>query len=135
MLIRSTHSSLVLLIILTAVSSACRSDHKKTIRQNDFKTIDKATFKEMMNQSNTVILDVRTDIEYKNGHIPNAVHINFYAPDFNKRIAGLDTSKTYLVYCHSGSRSRKACEIMTTQLDFPHVYEFPGGWQAWSAEE
>jgi rhodanese-related sulfurtransferase len=126
---------MVLLIILTAVISACRSDHKTEINQGSYKTIDKATFKEMMDQSNTVILDVRTDIEYNNGHIPNAVHINFYASDFNERVAGLDTSKTYLVYCHSGSRSRKACKFMTTALKFPYVYEFSGGWRAWSAKE
>ena len=135
MLNRSISSSIILLIILSAVISACQSDHKTTAKQGSYKTIDKATFKEMMDRPNTVILDVRTDIEYNNGHIPNAVHINFYASDFNKRIAGLDTSKTYLVYCHSGSRSSKASEIMTTKLDFPHVYEFSGGWRAWSAKE
>jgi predicted sulfurtransferase len=85
MLSRSTSSSTVILIILTVVISACQSDHKTTIKQSNFRKIDKATFKEMMDQPTTVILDVRTDIEYKNGYIPNAVHINFCASDCNER--------------------------------------------------
>lgn len=134
MLNRCTSFFIVLLITLAIQSTACHSDQNAN-KQKSFTTIDKVVFKKMMNQPNTVILDVRTDIEYNNGHIPNAVHINYYASDFNKKITALDTSKIYLVYCHSGSRSRKACEIMTSDLMFPHVYDFSGGWQAWAVEE
>jgi len=132
-------SSITAILILSIVTFAsCQSSQKKseaTQSENGFEKIDKATFKKMMDQPNTVVLDVRTDIEYKNGHVPNAVHINYYAPNFSEQVAKLDTSKTYLVYCHSGSRSLKACKIMTTDLNFPHVYDFSGGWKAWSSGE
>ena len=53
-----------------------------------------------------VVLDVRTPKEFKEGHIPGATNIDFTTPDFEKRIGKLDKSKTYLVHCASGGRSR-----------------------------
>ncbi len=138
MSIRRSSSLTFLLILSFATITACQSNQKKSgdsQSQQGFEKIDKATFNKMMDQPNTVVLDVRTDMEFKNGHVPNAVHINYYASNFNEEVAKLDTSKTYLVYCHSGSRSLKACEIMTSDLKFPHVYDFSGGWQAWSSGE
>lgn len=138
MSIRRSSSLTILLILAYATITACQSNQKKSGEsgsKQSFEKIDKTTFEKMMDRPNTVVLDVRTDMEFKKGHVPNAVHINYYAANFNDEVAKLDTSKTYLVYCHSGSRSYSACEIMTSKLNFPHVYDFAGGWKAWSSGE
>lgn len=77
-----------------------------------------------------VTLDVRTPAEYANGHLPQATNLDFYAADFRSRLGGLDKTKTYLVYCHSGNRSGQATAAMH-DLGFQHVYDVQGGIAAW----
>jgi rhodanese-related sulfurtransferase len=81
--------------------------------------------------TNVVFLDVRTPMELRAGKIGNAVHIDYMAGGFEEKIAQLDTSKTYVVYCHSAGRSPKAFDIMKKN-GFENVLHYPGGWAEWS---
>ena len=87
------------------------------------------------NQGNPdfVVIDVRTPEEYADGHVEGAVNIDFYSPDFSDEIGKLDRSKTYLVYCRSGSRSAQAVSIME-ELEFPNIYHMTGGMLEWTAD-
>jgi phage shock protein E len=58
------------------------------------------------------IIDVRTPAEFADGHLEGAVNIDVQSPDFDARIASLDPSGTYLVYCRSGNRSAVAVDRM-----------------------
>lgn len=77
------------------------------------------------------ILDVRTQEEFAEGNIPNSINIDYYSTDFKEKIASLDKSKTYLVYCRSGKRSASSCTIME-ELEFKKIYNLLGGYLAWS---
>lgn len=82
-------------------------------------------------QADFVILDVRTPEEFRQGRLAGAVNLNLAAPDFPARLAKLDRTKTYLVYCRSGNRSARAIDAMR-QLDFGslyHLYQGVLGWQ------
>jgi phage shock protein E len=81
--------------------------------------------------TNVVFLDVRTPMELRAGKIGNAVHIDYMAGNFENQIAKLDTSKTYVVYCHSAGRSPKAFNALKKQ-GFENVLHYPGGWADWS---
>ncbi len=81
--------------------------------------------------TNVVLLDVRTPMELRAGKIGNAVHIDYMAGDFESKIANLDTSKTYVVYCHSAGRSPKAFDTLKKK-GFENVLHYPGGWADWS---
>lgn len=85
------------------------------------------------NNPDFVILDVRTPEEFSRGHLENAVNINYYANNFQKDLAKLDKTKTYLIYCLSGSRSGKALNSMK-QLGFARVYNISGGILQWQKE-
>ncbi len=85
--------------------------------------------------SNTVILDVRTDREFEAGAIPNSVQIDFMSPDFKDSVSKLDPNKTYVVYCQSGGRSTAASKIMTKELGFKDVKNLEGGYSTWSKSE
>ena len=62
---------------------------------------------------NAVILDVRTEDECNDGIIENAINIDIHQGQvFINDIEALDKTKNYYVYCRSGARSAKACEIM-----------------------
>lgn len=64
------------------------------------------------NASVDAVVDVRTAGEYAVGHVAGALNIDVESGDFAAAIDSLDTSKTYLVYCHSGRRSAIAAEQM-----------------------
>jgi rhodanese-related sulfurtransferase len=76
------------------------------------------------------ILDVRTPEEVAEGHLLGSTTVNFLSPDFSKEVEALNKNKTYLLYCRSGSRTRKAADAMQ-KMGFKHVYMLEGGINAW----
>jgi len=79
-----------------------------------------------------IIVDVRTSAEYAEGHIENAINIDFSSVSFKSEISKRDRAKKYLIYCRSGNRSRGALDIMV-ELDFIEVYHLYEGIIGWSA--
>lgn len=77
------------------------------------------------------ILDVRTPDEYRQGHLENAVNIDFYAPDFRQQLEKLDRDRPYVVYCKKGMRGAKAMELLK-QAGFSRVYNISGGYEGWA---
>ena len=83
---------------------------------------------------NAIILDVRTEDECDEGIIPNAINIDIHkGQEFISEIEQLDKSKNYYVYCRSGARSAKACEIMN-ELGIDNAYNLLGGMLDWDGE-
>ena len=80
-----------------------------------------------------LIIDVRTPEEFKDGHIENAILIDFYAENFKDELARLDREKTFFIYCRSGNRSGQAVDIMA-ELGFQEVYNLSVGIQEWIAQ-
>lgn len=70
---------------------------------------------EQKQNSNAVVVDVRTRGEFTAGKIPGAVNIDMMSPDFERKVSCLDKNKSYLVYCRSGNRSAHACEVMAAR--------------------
>lgn len=58
-----------------------------------------------------IVLDLRTPDEFNEGHIANAINIDFWGDDFSSQLAKLDKNQTYLLHCQSGGRSSSALEI------------------------
>lgn len=78
-----------------------------------------------------VVLDVRTPEEFAEGHLADAVLVDFYAADFADQLAALDTDVPYLVYCRSGNRSGETLEVMR-RLGFRSAVDVDGGIIAWA---
>lgn len=59
-----------------------------------------------------IVLDVRTDLEYKLGHYPEAIHIPTasLANEVESKVP--DKTKGILVYCNTGQRSRYAADML-----------------------
>ena len=102
-------------------------------RNIDF-NLDSKTFSEKLkDDSNAVILDVRTLREFQKGHIPYAVNIDIHDENFQKQIESLDRTKSYFVYCRSGSRSYSAAKFMK-DIGFNSVYNLEEGILNWDEE-
>lgn len=63
------------------------------------------SYKEIMEEKDYTIIDVRTKEEYESGHIKGAINIPY--DEINENI-NLDKNKNIFVYCRSGSRSKTA---------------------------
>ncbi|MCC6865602.1 MAG: rhodanese-like domain-containing protein [Ignavibacteria bacterium] len=90
-------------------------------------------FSELAKEPGTVLLDVRSAFEFGGDKIHGAQNISYTSSGFKQYIEKLDKSKTYLVYCATGSRSVGAVNQMKT-LGFEHVYNLKGGISQWKSD-
>jgi rhodanese-related sulfurtransferase len=88
-------------------------------------------FSSKVAEAGIITLDVRTPGEFNEGHIEGAQLIDFQSGNFESEIATLDKSKTYAVYCRSGSRSGQAVKVMS-DAGFTSVYNLNGGVIDWA---
>ena len=79
----------------------------------------------------SILLDVRTQKEYAEGHLAGAQQLDYLNPEaFDAGISKLDKSRTYYIYCRSGKRSHGAC-LKMQQQGFK-VYDMEGGILNWT---
>lgn len=87
--------------------------------------ISAAEAKEMMDQMEVTVVDVRTLQEYKEGHVPSAINIpNEEIQDTEPELLN-DKDATLLVYCRSGRRSKDASDKLV-KMGYKNVYDFGG---------
>ncbi|WP_046746130.1 rhodanese-like domain-containing protein [Kordia zhangzhouensis] len=93
--------------------------------------LDVASFKKAITEKQVQLVDVRTPLEYKSGHIENAVNIDFFdRAHFNENFAGFDRNQPIYLYCRSGNRSQRSAKKLL-QIGFKKVYDLKGGYKAW----
>jgi rhodanese-related sulfurtransferase len=90
-------------------------------------------FSQKLQSGEYVLLDVRTLDEYNSERIKNAILVDFFQPDFMKKVGEFDKNKKYLIYCRSGARGTSACEVMA-RLGFQSVDNLSGGILAWTSQ-
>ncbi len=83
--------------------------------------------------SDFVILDIRTPGEYQYGHIKNSIMIDFYSKAFAEEINRLDKGKTYLIHCRSGNRATRSMPLFK-KLQFQKIYHLSSGINGWKSE-
>ena len=124
----------VVVLIMLVVSGCSVSEQTKEGTYVQI-TMDEAV-QMMKNESNYIILDVRTEAEYNAGHIPNAICIpNETIVEDN--IPELpDKEQCILVYCRSGNRSKQASDKLA-RFGYTNIYEFGGiiDWQGETVSE
>ena len=77
------------------------------------------------------ILDVRTDDEWRDGHLPGALHImGGYLPE---RVAEVPRDRALVVICGSGYRSTIAASVLE-RAGFSGITNLTGGMKAWKDE-
>ena len=81
------------------------------------------------------LLDVRSEEEFEESHIPNSKLLNIRNPQlFMDGLEKMDKSLNYYVYCHSGVRSVQACQIMKT-FGYENLFNLLGGISEWTGEK
>jgi len=130
MISRST-TLLLSAIILIVFLTGCNEDFSS---QKDNYSISAVEAHQMIEEHagdlNFMIIDVRSNDEYKQGHLKNAVNILYTSSDFTEIMQKHGKEKTYLLYCLFGGRSMNAMQKLTP-LGFENVYNLDGGIEEW----
>lgn len=120
-----TNSTNIELTEMTEKTEAKNSDGYRQVDAEEAKRL-------MDEETDYIILDVRTEQEYSEGHIPGALLLPDY--EVSERAEELlpDKEQMILVYCRSGNRSRGASAALA-KLGYTNVIEF-GGIRSWPYE-
>lgn len=94
------------------------------------KPVNPTQFQQLLKNPKGVLLDVRTQSEYGNGHIANSGQLNYYAFDFKKRLLLLPKDEPIYLYCNTGYRSEKAANILV-ENGYKNVYNLEHGIMEW----
>ena len=113
---------LICLLAILGLTTACG--------QQSYENVDVEGFAKVIEETNVLVLDVRTNVEYTEGHIEGAISIDSAEDDFIDKVkSSLSKSKKIAIYCRTGRRSSAAAEKLTAE-----GYEcvnLLGGFNAW----
>lgn len=116
---------LVLTLLAAALFVACGQAEKKT-QEAEYMNITAEEAKRIMDDTEGyLILDVRAQEEYDEGHIPGAVVIPHTEVEARAEAELPDKEQVILVYCRSGRRSKLAAQALA-DLGYTNVKEFGG---------
>lgn len=87
--------------------------------------------KKLIANDEVVVIDVRTQKEYDEGHIPNAMLIPL--DEVDNVMEEMDKDASYLMVCRSGNRSSTASELLAKN-GFQHIKNMAGGMNEWTYE-
>lgn len=120
---------ILLLLLLTGCGTA-----KQESASMGYQQIKAVEAKEMMEEvDDFIILDVREQEEYDEGHIQGAILLPVGMIDEDTAMGVIPAKDTVvLVYCRSGNRSKTAAAALA-ELGYTQVYEF-GGIRDWPYE-
>ena len=116
---------LIFLLLAVLLLTACGQD-----KENDqgavYMNITAEEAKKIMDtEEGYIILDVRTQEEYDESHIPGAILIPNTEIEARAEEILTDKDQLILVYCRSGRRSKLAAEILV-ELGYTNIKEFGG---------
>lgn len=121
-------------LFLLATTAGQAEDALGTVRDGvTYLNVDEAAAL-LAETEDLLVLDVRTDREFTERRLPDAVQANFLSPRFRKRIQALDRDRPMLVYCRTGRRSSRAVRVLMDE-GFTQIYHLDGGITAWTAAE
>ena len=117
-----------ILMVLLLLSGCATQSTEKTYRQI---TMEEAVTM-MEEETEYIILDVRTAEEYSEKHIPGAINIANESIGTEDIPELPDKDQLILVYCRSGNRSKQASEKLV-KLGYTNIVEI-GGINSWPGE-
>lgn len=113
-----------LLVLAFVAIFACNSTSQNSL-------VDADKFEKLLKENtDAILLDVRTPEEYAGGYIAGAKNLNFNDGAFSKAVPTLDKTKPVFVYCLAGGRSAAAANELKS-AGFTRVYDLKNGFRAW----
>jgi molybdopterin/thiamine biosynthesis adenylyltransferase/rhodanese-related sulfurtransferase len=92
--------------------------------------VDATRARELIESGGTLVVDVREQDEWDEGHIPGAVHVPRGHLESRIERAAPDSSRPIVVYCSAGNRSAFAAKTLG-ELGYEDVTSLAGGFTDW----
>ena len=100
---------------------------KKVRNQSEIFDIDFDTLKRILKTSdNAILIDVRSPQEFYENRLESSINIPLYDIEKKADVILPDKYANIIVYCQSGTRSKKACKILK-KLGYENLYNLIGG--------
>lgn len=116
----------------TSVMQTETGEKQQQASGQSYQNITPETLKQMMEtDKNLIIVDVREEAEYVDGHIAGSQLVPM--SEFQSRVSEIPKDKKVALVCQSGSRSSMATEYLV-QLGYNQVYNLDGGMMTWPYE-
>ena len=117
---------IMVMLIVLGLLAGCGGQDMTNSTKNTYTQITQAEAKNIIDtQQGYIILDVREDYEFADGHIPGAVLLPNGDITTKAESVLTDKSQLILVYCRSGRRSKEAAKKLA-DLGYTNVKEFGG---------
>lgn len=118
------------LVLLTAMSGFMLFGGGLMGRLSGIKQVGPQEAVMLFNHQDALVLDVREDSEFRDGHITKAKHVPL--GQLKSRLPDLEKykGKPIVVVCRTGSRSGHACGVLR-KAGFENVSNLAGGISAW----
>jgi rhodanese-related sulfurtransferase len=118
----------VLLVTAFVVILAMLAGTELRHRFGKVKDVAPAEATRLINHENAVMVDMRIDKDYREGHIVNAVHV----ADENEAVVRLEKfrDRPVIICCRTGNQSLRLC-MQLSKHGFASVYNLKGGLHAW----
>jgi rhodanese-related sulfurtransferase len=87
--------------------------------------------KALFDKGGVTFLDVRTEKEFKSGHVPGAINLSRGLIEFKIGSKIADKNAVVVVYCKTGGRSALAAYTLV-RMGYKNVKSMDGGWKAWA---
>ena len=130
---KSIYIILMIFIIVGGIIIMLNINKESKILEGKIKYVSMDEIVQIMQENeNYIILDVRTEEEYNEGHIPNAICIPNETIDENVIKKLPNKNQLILIYCRSGNRSKQAAQKLLN-LEYTNLIEF-GGIIDWKGE-
>lgn len=117
-----------LLLLATACISALLLAWPALTRRSHGLSVQEAT--QLINRRHAAVIDLRSVDEYRQGHLPQARHINFEAMQSKPEQVNKNKRVPILLICQRGKRASKAQAILA-QAGYAEVFTLQGGLDAW----
>ncbi len=135
-MIRTQKIAALVLVPILLLTAGCGSAGKAAAGESEVKTyfrISQDEAKKMMEEDDGhVVVDVRRQDEYDEGHIPGAICIPNESIGTEQLPELPDLNQTILIYCRTGNRSAQAAQKLV-DIGYTGIYEF-GGILDWTGD-
>lgn len=116
----------ILIIFLLVLSvQSCFNDQPGVINQV---SVEEAA--NMMEMDKVKVIDVRSELQFTDKHIKNAINIEVENDDLKSYLDQLDKNEPLLIYCNKGGQSERCARILQDK-GFTLIYDMQGGISKW----
>lgn len=103
------------------------------IRNRRYNEVKPSEAINLINHQNAVVIDVRSDKEFEQGHIINALNIPLDKLEQSSKKLSKYKDKAIIIYCRTGQTSQRACKQLEKD-NFSKIHNLRGGLLSWERD-